>query len=126
MLFGKKDGAESPQKKVSQARPTVGRESLCRICSTRRQFTRCWLRVDMMTQCPGCGDEFQNPAQLYAQFQPLCPKCEEYLEQPGFEYGFCDVCGSKHELVTGAKPGLLPNRQQRAEMNKNGKIWRKE
>ena len=46
---------------------------------------------------------------------------DEFLEQPGFEYGQCDGCRSKYELVTGAKPGLLPNKQQRAEMDKVGK-----
>lgn len=63
---------------------------------------------------------FQNTRQLYAQLQPACPQCGEFLEQPGFEYGFCDRCGSKHEIVPGTKPGLLPNAQQRAEMARRG------
>lgn len=79
-----------------------------------------------MTQCTACGLAFPNPAELYKKFQPVCPRCGEYLEQPGFEYGLCDGCGSKFELVVGAKPGLLANRQQREEMNKLGKVWRLE
>ena len=111
---------------TSGARPVMGREANCRICDARREFTRCWLRVVYVTQCDCCGLTFENPSALYRPFQPACPRCGEYLEQPGFEYGLCDGCGSKYELVTGTKPGLLPNKAQRAEMEKLGRVWRQE
>ncbi len=128
-LFGRgdKEKAETPQaQNASQVRPLPGHPALCRICSDRLNFSRCWLRVTMLTQCPCCGTPFPDPARVYAQTLPLCPRCGEYLEQPGFEYGLCDRCGSKHELIQGTKPSLLPNRQQRIEMEKNGKSWRRE
>ncbi len=74
-------------------------------------------------QCPCCGLAFDDPVQLYRRFQAVCPQCAEPLEQPGFDYGLCNSCGSKFEIVEGTKPGLLPNRQQRAEMDKHGKVW---
>jgi len=64
---------------------------------------------------------FDDPAGLYRRALPVCARCGEYLEHPGFEYGLCDGCGSKYELVAGAKPGLLPNLKQRQEMDKHGK-----
>jgi len=79
-----------------------------------------------MTKCPCCGNVFENPEALYKKNQPRCPQCEEPLESPGFEYGFCDGCGSKFELVDSAAPGMLPNKQQRDEMNKFGKAWSKD
>ena len=88
-------------------------------------MTRCWVRTAYLTQCMCCGLAFENPAALYQRNQPACPRCGEFLEHPGFEYGLCDVCGSKYELVAGAKPGLLPNKRQRDEMNKHGKAWSK-
>ena len=69
---------------------------------------------------------FEDLDMVYRRFQPACPACQEFLEQPGFEYGFCDGCGSKYEIMTGSKPGLLPNKAQRAEMNKHGRSWRLE
>lgn len=78
-----------------------------------------------MVQCPNCKTFFEDIPAIYKENQPTCPRCGEYLEQPGFEYGLCDGCGSKYELVTGTKPGLLPNAKQRAEMEKNGKVWRR-
>jgi hypothetical protein len=57
---------------------------------------------------------------------PACPQCGELLEHPGFEYGLCDVCGSKHELVPGTRPSLLPNKVQREAMAKHGRVWRHE
>lgn len=124
-LFGRGTKDKSDETN-SPIRPVMGREALCRVCNDRKPFTRCWLRVGPIRQCTCCGLVFENPAELYARFQPICPQCGEYLEQPGFEYGLCDVCGSKHELVTGSKPGLLPNKQQRAQMDKLGKVWRRE
>jgi len=124
MLFGRRDKDEAPAKKESQARPILGKRAFCRVCNSYQQFSRCWLRIDMLTKCPCCGFEFPNAGLLYKQFQPVCPRCEEYLEQPGFEYGLCDSCGSKYELVEGTKPGLLPNFNQRQEMNKHGKVRR--
>lgn len=43
------------------------------------------------------------------------------LEQPGFDYGLCDCCGSKFEIVEGTKPGWMPNKDQRAAMARFGK-----
>ncbi len=79
-----------------------------------------------MAKCECCGLDFPNPAKLYEPFQPICPQCEEFLEQPGFEYGICDGCGSKFELMSGTLPGLLPNRAQREAMNKVGRSRRME
>lgn len=95
----------------------------CRICDEERRFTKCWLCSSYVTRCPCCNLAFKDPAALYRKFQPACPKCGESLEYPGFEYGICDNCGSKYELVEGAKPGLLPNVKQRKEMDKHGKVW---
>jgi hypothetical protein len=104
----------------------MGRDAFCRICNARQHVTRCWLQVDPVNPCTGCGTAFPDPAALYKKFQPACPRCGEFLEQPGFEYGLCDGCGSKYELVPGTKPGLLPNRTQRAAMAKYGHAWRRE
>lgn len=124
-LFRKGDKEKpSAAQNPNQGAPVIGRRAHCRICDDYRQFTKCWLRPKFLTQCPGCGLPFENPGELYKKFQPACPRCGEFLEQPGFEYGLCDSCGSKYELVPGTKPGLLPNRQQRAEMDKHGKAWR--
>jgi hypothetical protein len=122
-LFGKGDKTKA-ERDPNEGVPVVGRRAFCRICDDYRQFTRCWLRPKQVTRCPECGLVFENVEELYRKFQPACPNCGEFLEQPGFEYGYCDECGSKFELPTGAKPGLLPNRKQRAEMDKFGKVWR--
>jgi len=125
-LFSRGDKPKEPeQPQASQARPVPGRMSLCRVCDKQQPFSRCWIRVTALTQCPCCGVMFPNPAAVYQQTLPACPQCGEYLEQPGFEYGLCDGCGSKYELVKGTKPGLLPNRQQRAEMATHGQVWRR-
>ena len=131
-LFGRgnkdagKQGASGPQRPANSGmRPIVGRAVWCRVCDREQQLSRCWRRMGLMAQCPSCGCTFENPAALYSRFQPACPQCAEPLEQPNFDYGLCDGCGSKYEIVEGAKPGLLPNRQQRAEMEKHGKSWSK-
>ncbi len=103
--------------------PLVKKEATCFVCGDTQTFTTVWRRVAMMKRCPNCGLVFERPEELYKRFQPACPKCEEPLEQPGFEYGFCDRCGSKFELMEGAKPGLLPNQAQREAMRKHGKSW---
>ena len=125
-LFGlgdKRQGGGGPPQ--STARPLAGHEAFCRVCNRRQQFSRCWLRVDPIRQCPCCKTVFENPGALYKEVQPICPRCGEYLEQPGFEYGLCDGCGSKYELVAGTQPGLLPSLEQRGEMEKHGKVWRR-
>lgn len=116
-------GKSRDGEKVTGARPVMGREALCRLCSDRKRFSRCWLRTEPVRRCGCCGQVFEDPAALYRRSQPACPTCGECLEQPGFEYGFCDGCGSKYELVAGAKPGLLPNKRQRAEIDRVGKSW---
>jgi hypothetical protein len=103
----------------------LGKQAFCRVCNDQRQFTQCWLRVGLIKTCPECGFELDTE-QVYNKYQPVCPRCEEHLEQPSFEYGLCDVCGSKYELMSGSKPSLLPNRAQRAEMNKHGKVRRQD
>ena len=122
-LFGKGNSKEGKGQGAQPVRPVIGREAYCMACRERRPFSRCWMRVAPLTQCQCCGTAFENPAELYAKNQPACPKCGELLEQPGFEYGLCDTCGSKHEVMAGTKPSLLPNRKQRAEMEKHGKSW---
>ncbi|HDP34650.1 MAG TPA: hypothetical protein ENN29_06015 [Candidatus Hydrogenedentes bacterium] len=113
---GKGDGAQ-------ETFPLVKKRAMCHVCGDVQSFTQVWRRAAMVRRCPNCGLVFENPEELYKRFQPACPKCEEPLEQPGFEYGYCDRCGSKFELMEGAKPGLLPNQSQRDEMRKHGKSW---
>ncbi len=103
--------------------PLMKKTAFCYVCREERSFTQVWRRAAMMQRCPNCGLVFEDPAALYRRFQPACPKCQEPLEQPGFDYGYCDSCGSKFELMDGAKPGLLPNQAQRNEMDKHGKSW---
>jgi hypothetical protein len=100
---------------------TIARDAPCRICKGMRHFSRCWLRPRMLTACTHCNAPFDDPRALYALRQPACPHCGEFLEHPGFEYGLCDDCGSKYELVENCVPGLLPNAQQREAMNQTGR-----
>lgn len=123
-LFGKKD--ESEPGAAPPVHQVIGREGYCAVCKDYRQFSQCWLRSAWVTKCPCCGLDFESPAALYKKDLPACPRCGEYLEHPGFEYGLCDRCGSKFELVQGAKPGLLPNKGQRDKMNVYGKTWSKD
>lgn len=120
-LFGRKDKEPDKPSGAGGARPTMPRAAHCAVCRDDRQFSRCWLRVSMLTQCPCCALVFEDPRALYRLNLPSCPRCGEYLEHPGFEYGLCDACGSKFEIMPGAKPGLLPNKRQRDEMNRYGK-----
>ncbi|MBI4556148.1 MAG: hypothetical protein HY706_01070 [Candidatus Hydrogenedentes bacterium] len=124
-LFGRgeKPGTAGSAAQPSGANPTMGRRAFCRICNDYRNFSKCWLRAVPLNRCMCCGTVFDSPAKFYQRSLPVCPKCGEYLEHPGFEYGVCDGCNSKFELVGGAKPGLLPNRKQREEMNRHGKAW---
>lgn len=130
-LFGRKDkpkpaaGAPAVDKGPQDVHPIVGRTIHCRVCGADRQLSRCWRRTALMRRCPCCGTIFESPGKLYREFQPSCPKCEEPLEQAGFDYGLCDGCGSKYEIIEGTKPGLLPNRQQRAAMAQHGKVVKK-
>ncbi|MCP4643617.1 MAG: hypothetical protein GY851_24425 [bacterium] len=125
-LFNRKQnqGAAPPPANATpqaDAQQLMAREAHCRECDADRTFSRVWLRVNRMRKCLCCGMDFPNPAALYAKRMPACPKCEEYLEAPGFEYGLCDTCGSKFELMTGTKPVLLPNKKQRAKINAVGR-----
>lgn len=115
--------ASEPSKPAQETFPLVARKVWCSVCNDMTAFTRVWRRAAVMRSCSNCGQVFEDPHALYSRFQPACPKCGEPLEQPNFDYGFCDCCGSKFELMEGAKPGLLPNQQQRDEMNKHGKSW---
>ncbi len=127
-LFGRSDKEKEAvaSSGVPQARPVMGREGYCRICKKRVMFTRCWQRPRPLAKCEACSAPFDNPVAVYAKTIPACPRCGEYLEQAGFEYGMCDGCGSKYEFVQGAKASLLPNRVQRDEMDKVGRAWIRE
>lgn len=116
----KKTGDPTPTKPSSE-RILVGRESYCRICKDVRTLTRCWHRVGLLSTCPCCQLVFDEPRALYAKNQPMCPRCGEYLEQPGFDYGLCDGCGTKYELAEGTRPGFMPNKEQRTEMERYGR-----
>lgn len=102
--------------------PLVSRVIFCTICRGERPFSKCWKRSGMVTTCTACNQPLGDPRTLYHhQQQPKCPHCEEYLEQPDFEYGICDGCGAKYEIMQGTKPGLLPNKQQRDSMDRHGR-----
>ncbi len=120
-LFGRKDKEPAQGTAAAGTRPTMPRIAYCSVCNRDQQFSRCWLRTTLVTQCGCCGQAFQEPRAIYAQNLPACPRCGEFLEHPGFEYGLCDGCGSKFEVVQGTKPGLLPNKQQRDAMNRHGR-----
>jgi hypothetical protein len=118
-LFGR---GEKPEARVEvETHPIVGKTIYCRICNADRMLTRCWRRVTPVRVCTCCATPFENPRALYAQTQPRCPRCGEPLEYPGFDYGLCDGCGSKFEIMEGTKPSMLPNLKQRQEMEKFGK-----
>ena len=110
---GKSGGDSIPETSL-----TTPKHVYCRICGAMRVFTKCWQRVLEPRVCGCCGLTFDDPIALYQQNFPACPRCEEFLEQPTFEYGICDGCGSKFELVEGTPPNLLPNRGQREEMKR--------
>jgi len=121
-LFGRGDkGAGASDNHAAETLPLVGHKIYCRVCDGERMLTRCWRRAAPVRRCPCCNLDFEDVSALYRAVVPACPRCNEPLEQPGFDYGLCDGCGSKYEIVEGTKPGLLPNRQQRAEMDKHGK-----
>lgn len=116
----RKSSKSGKSKQQQEVRPIIGKKVHCSVCRKDRPFTRCWLRVQHVRQCQCCGMQFESPAKLYNQTVPSCPHCGEYLEQPGFEYGLCDRCGSKFEVMSGTKPSLIPNKKQRSIMNKRG------
>lgn len=125
-LFGKGGKNPEPAPQPATVQPVPGRQVYCTVCSAYRQFSRCWRRLAYIKQCECCGQVFENVAAVYKRNLPACPRCGEFLEHPGFNYGLCDGCGSKYELVEGAKPGLLPNKKQRHNMNITGKTWSKD
>lgn len=107
----------------TQRFPLMARDAWCSVCTKTTRFTRIWRCAQKLDSCSACGFDFEVPEMIYSRTQPACPRCEEPLEQPGFDYGLCDYCGSKFELVEGTKPGLLPNKRQRDEMRKHGRSW---
>lgn len=115
--------AAAQGKSEQDAYPLVARRAWCSVCDAYRTFTTVWRRATKICTCPNCGVVFDDVEALYRRAQPACPACREPLEQPDFDYGYCDSCGSKFELVEGGKPGLLPNQRQRDEMDKHGKSW---
>ena len=120
LFFGKKNKGGN-----TAVNPLVGRRAFCSVCNADQLFSKCWRRAAMVRQCTACETPFENAGELYRGFQPSCPKCGEFLEHPGFDYGMCDVCGSKFELPDGAKPGLLPNKEQRHRMGIFGPVRNK-
>jgi len=126
LFGGRPDKPSEAAPAQASIRQLPGRTIFCRICSADRPFSRCWERLGPLRACPGCNAVFENPAQLYQLTLPACPHCGEYLEQPGFQYGLCDGCQSKYEIVPGTRPSLLPNKRQRDEMDKFGKSWSRE
>ena len=121
-LFGKKTGdtGGGGGAAVPEMIPLEPREVYCQVCVKKQKFARCWQRNLPMRQCPCCGLIFQSVEALYKQAVPLCPQCKEPLEQQYFDYGLCDGCGSKYEIVPGTKPGMLPNKEQRKQMAQHG------
>jgi hypothetical protein len=111
LFFGKKNKSQS-----NAIHPLVARTAFCTVCNSDQMFSKCWRRAAMVRECTGCAALFSNAGELYRGFQPSCPRCGEFLEHPGFDYGICVTCGSKFELPDGAKPSLLPNKEQRQRM----------
>lgn len=123
-LFGRKEEeASKPAPPPQNVRQTAPRQAYCRICKKDQSFSKCWMRLRYVMQCMCCKTQFTDPRPLYAKNLPACPRCGEFLEQPNFEYGLCDGCGSKYEFVQGAVPSMLPNKSQRDAMEKHGKSW---
>ena len=123
-LFRRKGAEGTPPAATETRHPLVSRTIYCAVCDAERKFSRCWRRLYPERTCAACGTVFEAGMRVYQQIQPACPKCEEPLEQPGFDYGLCDQCGSKFEIMEGTKPGLLPNRAQRDAMNQRGRARR--
>lgn len=121
--FGKKESGRDSSEEKARVHPLVPKEAWCFVCDRRQRFTRVWRRAARLHACPACAFAFGDPELLYQKIQPACPQCREPLEQPDFDYGLCDGCGSKFELMEGTKPGFLPNKRQRDEMDKHGKSW---
>lgn len=123
-LFGRRpDSSEKAAEAPSGMQPVPAKSAYCRVCRDQRTFSRCWLRAGHVHPCTCCKAPFDNVASLYKKNLPACPRCGEFLEQPGFVYGLCDGCGSKFELMDGSLPSLLPNLNQRREMGRFGKAW---
>ena len=120
-LFGKKDQDPHIDKAPPSAHQLAGKQAYCTVCGSYRQFSRCWRRTALVRKCSCCELVFESAEALYKKFLPSCPRCGEFLEHPGFDYGLCDKCGTKYELMDGTKPGMLPNKKQRDKMNVYGK-----
>jgi uncharacterized protein YbaR (Trm112 family) len=106
--------------------PVPGKTAFCKVCNSDQQFSRVWHRAERLRQCPDCSLVFNVDHDPYQRFQPACPQCKAPVESDGFEYGYCDGCGSKYELADGTKPGLLPNKAQREAMDRVGRAWSKD
>lgn len=124
-LFRRNKSEGSSGRGKAETHPVPERTAYCRVCQSDQRFSNVWHRAERMRQCPACSLAFTVDNDPYQRFQPACPQCEEPMESDGFEYGFCDGCGSKYELVEGTKPGLLPNKAQRESMGRFGRAWSK-
>lgn len=122
-LFGRWQRGKGREEAVL---PLPAKKAFCTVCNKEQTFTKCWRRNAMVRQCTSCNTPFENAGQLYQKRIPVCPHCGEHLEHPGFDYGLCDGCGSKFEVMDGTKPTMLPNKEQRASMEQYGRVWSKE
>lgn len=118
-MFKKRE--ESQQVSRDNVERLEPREVFCRVCEKKTQFSYVWRRKSPQIYCMNCNLEFTDVQSLYNKFGPKCPQCEEPLESLDFDYGLCDDCGSKYELVAGSKPSWLPNQAQREDMNRTGR-----
>jgi len=117
-MFRKQEKGE-PARDNIQRLPS--REVFCRICNKATTFSHVWKRISPQSYCMNCGYEFPDVDLVYMPFGPRCPQCEEPLEAAGFDYGLCDECSSKYELVPHTKPSWLPNQAQREKINQQGR-----
>ncbi|MCD6287743.1 MAG: hypothetical protein J7M12_01375 [Candidatus Hydrogenedentes bacterium] len=118
MFRKRNDTQQGSRDNVDRMEP---RQVFCRVCGKVTQFSYVWRRKSPQVYCMNCGLEFDDVQSLYNKFGPKCPRCDEPIESIGFDYGLCDECGSKYELVAGSKPSWLPNQAQREEMNRFGR-----
>ena len=119
-----KNSAKSAAGSSPETVPLPPFHTYCRICDDKQTFTKRWRRIRLALNCEHCGIILDEVRELIDTFQPACPRCEEFLEQPAWEYGICDGCASKYELLEGTQPNLLPNKFQREQMDRIGKTRR--
>ena len=88
-MFRKKDSkkARSSQQQAQRAnaKQIAPQKAFCRVCGTRRDFSKCWVRVNPLQKCPGCGTTLIKRQGFMVQKNRLkdgaCPDCQR--EIPG-------------------------------------------